>query len=240
MLTDWRIRLRALFNRTAVERELEDELRFHIEQYMKAGLDRAEAVRRARLAFGGLDQIKEECRDARGIRAVDELRQDVSYGLRMLRRRMLSSAAAIATLAMSNYSEFESASKATSLRAAAAFSTATRVIAGRGVEPAHIVVARVAGDLFGTLNVYPTIGRGFTDSEAASGAPVVVISETLWRRRWLADPRVVGDVVTIDGQSHTVVGAMPSRRAYPHDADLWRPRTPAEREDDDREYVFRS
>jgi hypothetical protein len=104
MLTDWRIRLRALFNRTAVEGELEDELRFHferhVEHYLKAGLDREEAMRRARLAFGGVDQIKEECRDARGIRLIDELRQDASYGLRMLRRRMLSSAAAIATLAI--------------------------------------------------------------------------------------------------------------------------------------------
>jgi hypothetical protein len=102
MLTDWTNRVRALLNRTAVEQELDDELRFHfeqhIEQYMKAGLDREEAMRRARLVFGGLDQIKEECRDARGIRVLDELWQDVSYGLRMLRRRRLSSAAAIATL----------------------------------------------------------------------------------------------------------------------------------------------
>lgn len=286
MLTDLVHRLRALFARNAVEHEIDEELRFHfeqnIEQYMKAGLDREEAMRRARLAFGGLDQIKEECRDASGIRLLDELWQDASYGLRMIRRRMLSSAAAIATLALGiglnaavfsvvdwvllrplpypsahelvklfsggtspvtgpsnlTYSEFESASKATRLQAAAGFSTATRVIAGVGVEPAHIVVARVAGDLFGTLNVYPTTGRGFTDSEVISGAPVVVISETLWRRRWLADAGVVGDVVTIDGQSHTVVGVMPFGRAYPHDVDLWRPLTPTEREDDDREYVM--
>jgi predicted permease len=285
MLTDWRFRLRALFSRTAVERELDDELRFHfeqhVEQHMNTGLDREEAVRRARLAFGGLDQIKEECRDARGIHVIEELWRDLSYGLRMLRRRMLLSAAAIATLAIGiglnaavfsvvdwvllrplaypsshelvkvvssgsspagagslTYAEFESLSTAPSLRASAAFSTATRVIAGAGAEPAHIVVARLAGDLFGTLNVYPTIGRAFTNSEAASSAPFVVLSETLWRRRWSADPGVVGKLVTIDGQSHTVVGIMPEGRGYPHDADVWRPLTPAEREDDDREYVM--
>ena len=285
MLTDWRIRLRALFNRSAVERELDDELRFHfehlVESHVRQGLARDEAVRRARLEFGGLDQIKEEHRDARGIRLVGEVVQDVSYGLRMLRRSTLSSAAAIATLAIGvglnaavfsildwvllrplpypsphelakivssgsspagsgnlTYAEFESASAATTLRASAAFSTATRVIAGTRIKPAHIVVARVAGDLFGTLNVPPTVGRPFTDSEAACGAPVVVLSETIWRRRWSADPRVVGDWLTIDGQPHTVVGVMPAGRGYPHDADLWRPLTPSEREDDDREYVM--
>jgi predicted permease len=285
MLTDWRIRLRALFSRAAVERELDDELRFHfehlVESHLRQGLAVDEAVRRARLKFGGLDQIKEEHRDARGIRIVGEVVQDVSYGLRMLRRRTLSSAAAIATLAIGvglnaavfsildwvllrplpypspheltkivsngsspagsgslTYAEWESVSTATTLRASAAFSTATRVIAGTRVEPAHIVVARVAGDLFGTLKVHPTIGRAFTDSEVASGVPIVVLSETLWRRRWSADPRVVGDVLTIDGQPHTVVGVMPAGRGYPHDAHLWRPLTPSEREDDDREYVM--
>jgi predicted permease len=286
MLTDWRIRLRALFSRSAVERELDDELRFHfehlVESHLREGLARDEAVRRARLEFGGLDQIKEEHRDARGIRLVRDVWQDASYGLRMLRRNTLSSSAAIATLAIGvglnaavfsildwvllrplpypspheltkivssgsspagsggnlTYPEFASVSTATTLRASAAFSSATRVIAGRRIAPAHVVVARVAGDLFGTLNVHPTIGRTFSDSEVAAGAPVVVLSQALWRRGGSADPRLIGDLLTIDGQPHTVVGVMPAGRGYPHDADLWRPLTRSEREDDDREYVM--
>jgi predicted permease len=90
MLNDWAHRLRSLFKRRAVEQELDEELRFHIEQYvasrMRQGLARDEAIRLARLEFGGIEQIKEEHRDARGITFVDDLARDVAYALRQLRR----------------------------------------------------------------------------------------------------------------------------------------------------------
>jgi len=81
MLSDLRYRLRSLFQRETVERELDAELRAHlerqIESYTRAGLGPDEAQRRARLLFGGLDQIKEECRDARGISWIETTAQDV-------------------------------------------------------------------------------------------------------------------------------------------------------------------
>jgi putative ABC transport system permease protein len=90
MLSDLMIRLRALFRRNAVERELDDELRFHFEQqvekFVQSGLPLPEARRRARRIFGGPDQIKEECRDARGVHFLETLVQDIRYGLRMLRK----------------------------------------------------------------------------------------------------------------------------------------------------------
>lgn len=90
MLRDWVFRLRSFFKRTAVEQELDDELGFHfehlVESHMRRGLARDEAVRRARLEFGGLDQIKEEHRDARGISLVDDLGRDVRYAVRQVRR----------------------------------------------------------------------------------------------------------------------------------------------------------
>lgn len=71
MFNDLLIRVRALLRREAVENELDEELRFHyekqVEKYMQSGMLREEARRRARLEFGGADQIKEECRDARGV-----------------------------------------------------------------------------------------------------------------------------------------------------------------------------
>ena len=135
-------------------------------------------------------------------------------------------------------SEFAAFSRAAAFRASAAFSTATRVIAGRGVEPAHVVVARVAGDLFGTLGVQPEIGRAIDVDEAASGAPVVVVSHTIWTNRFSTDAAIVGRGITIDGRPHTVIGVMPEGRGYPRDADLWRPLTADERADDDRELVM--
>jgi hypothetical protein len=95
MLDDLFIRLRALFQRKAVETELDEELRFHFEQHVEkflaAGLTREEATRRARLEFGGLDQVKEECRDARGTHFIETFLQDIYYGLRMLRKPSSSS-----------------------------------------------------------------------------------------------------------------------------------------------------
>jgi predicted permease len=90
MLNDWILRLRSLFRRNAVEQELDDELAFHLEQlvasFMRRGLTRDEAVRRARLEFGGLDQIKEEHRDARGVTFVDDVGRDMRHAARQLLR----------------------------------------------------------------------------------------------------------------------------------------------------------
>ena len=88
MLSDLFFRLRSLFRRKAVDGELDEELLFHlerqVEKHMSSGLTREQAVRQTRLEFGGVAQVKEDCREARGISLVEVLAQDVRYGLRML------------------------------------------------------------------------------------------------------------------------------------------------------------
>ncbi|MGB7727349.1 MAG: permease prefix domain 1-containing protein [Candidatus Acidiferrum sp.] len=78
-MRDLWMRLRALLRRSEVEREMEEELRFHfeaqVEKLVGEGVGMAEALRRARLAIGGTEQIKEECRDARGVRLVETVWQ---------------------------------------------------------------------------------------------------------------------------------------------------------------------
>ena len=82
--------LRALLRRRQVERELDEELAFHLEmqerKHMAAGLTAGEARARARREFGNVELVKEDSRDARGVRALEELRQDVRFGARLLRR----------------------------------------------------------------------------------------------------------------------------------------------------------
>ncbi len=104
MISDLLYRLRSLFQRRSVESELQDELQFHldneIEKLLRAGVPPAEAARRARLAFGGRDQVKEECRDERGVNFIENLGRDVMFAARLLRMNPSFTAVALLSLAL--------------------------------------------------------------------------------------------------------------------------------------------
>jgi len=91
MIADLLFRMRALVRRNAMEAELDDELRAHLEhqaeKHMRSGLSREEAERRARFDFGDLDQVKDECRRSWGVRLIDELAAEIREGIRQARRK---------------------------------------------------------------------------------------------------------------------------------------------------------
>jgi len=93
-----------LFLRGMMEDQLDKELRFHLEQHtadlIARGVDPREARRQANLALGGPDQVKEQCRDARGTRWLEDLVRDVHYAVRSLRQRPGFAAVALLTLAL--------------------------------------------------------------------------------------------------------------------------------------------
>src|SRR5262249_25099298 len=104
MLSKLRTRIRALLRKSENERELNEELRYHIErqteQNIRLGMNPEEALHAARKTFGGMEQAKERSRDTRGVRWIEDLWQDLRYGARMLVKNRTFSITAISILAI--------------------------------------------------------------------------------------------------------------------------------------------
>jgi putative ABC transport system permease protein len=96
-----------------------------------------------------------------------------------------------------------------------------------GAEPEALTGEQVSHEYFSVLGINPVLGRNFRPEDDVPNAPrVAVINEDLWKRRFGAEPSVIGRSVTLGGEAHEIVGVVPSafRPIVAADAEIWRPR----------------
>src|SRR5262249_2154172 len=97
------------------------------------------------------------------------------------------------------------------------------VLTGRG-EATQVESSKVSGGFFGLLGVKAALGRVFDErDDVLNGPKVVALGDRLWRERFNADPNVIGQTITLTGQSFTVIGVLPAQFDFPKGAEIWVP-----------------
>ena len=109
------------------------------------------------------------------------------------------------------------------------FNWTDHTISGDAQQAERVAGAEVDADLFRVLGTPPLLGRSVRSDEEVSGRDrVVVLGYGLWQRRFGGARDVLGRVVTVDGQPHTVIGVMPAGFQFPYSGELWRPMAPTD------------
>jgi hypothetical protein len=95
-------------------------------------------------------------------------------------------------------------------------------LVGQG-QPEVVQATSATANLFATMGIQPLLGRGLSADDERGKRPVALIAEDLWRRKFAADPAVVGRTMRLETESFTIIGVVPSRQAFPEWADVWIP-----------------
>jgi putative ABC transport system permease protein len=272
-------RVSMLLRRDEFDRDLDEEMRLHIQlraqEQAGRGISAEDARAAARRQFGNATLLREQSRDAWGWRWLDQLVQDVRYGVRNLLRTPGFTAIAVLTLAVGigatttifsavNPILFEPlpypdagrimmiwetrsdrprnngsfgmyrglVERDRSFDAIAVLKPWQPTMTGE-YQPERFDGQRVSASYFQVLGVSPILGRDFQPSDDRLNGPnVVILSDSLWRRRLAADPTIVGRQITLDesagfaaSNSYTVIGVMPGgfENVLAPSAELWAP-----------------
>jgi len=112
----------------------------------------------------------------------------------------------------------------TSFQGMAFWESGSANIVGAGGEPERVKGYQVSANFFDVLSVHPARGRVFQPGEDQPGRQrEAVLSDGLWRRRFGADPEILGKPIRLDNENYTVVGIMPEKSEFPINAELWTP-----------------
>ncbi|HEV2314548.1 MAG TPA: ABC transporter permease [Candidatus Acidoferrales bacterium] len=270
-------RLRMLFRRKQFDRDMDEEMRAHIEmrerELRESGAPTEQAYTDARKHFGNALALREASHESWGWSWLEHLTQDLRFAFRMLRKSPGFTAVAILTLALgigANTAIFSIINaiflrplpypKASQIYLVARTGNA---FGGESISPAifsawrqrqekifaHLTLVQGLGesttlmvsgeaenvlsmtistDFLAMVGIHPILGRDFVTEEGRVGGPnVVMLSDSLWRERFGADPHIVGRNLTLNSRSYTVVGVLPpgftDPTFSPTRAQLWFP-----------------
>ena len=233
-------------------------------------MSRAEAERRAKIEFGGIEGVKEECRESRQVHTIETLFQDIRYGVRIMRRSPGFTAVAILTLTLGigantaifsvvngvllsplpyphpeqlitlheskpnfqygsiSYLNFRDWQKENRTFSAITISRGTSFILTGTGEAEQEDGQFITADLLPILGIRPQLGRNLAPGEDEIGAPpVVLISASLWHRKFRSAPDIIGKGITLDGKVYNIIGVMPEDFRLPtsnvHTKDIYAP-----------------
>ncbi len=272
MLAEWMtaiwLRIKTLFRRQQLDRDLDDELQFHLamreQRLTEQGMPAEEARYAARREFGNATGAKEMNRELWTFPFLETIWQDVRYGLRQLRRNPGFTAVAVLTLALGIGANTVILSVVnTVLLRALPYPHADRIVdisrpqadasipmftyweqnnpgfrdlAGytdqlypginlTGGDKSEFIWARkVSVNYFHLFGANPILGRTFSSAEdRVDGPKVLVMSYSLWERRFGGDAKILGKEITLGGAAYTVIGVLSPRfRPFPP-TDVWIP-----------------
>ncbi len=264
--------VKRLFSRDKLEQQLDKEVRFHVEQHaadlVARGCSPDEARRRAVLELGGTESVKEDCRDARGTRWVEDFVGDVRFATRSLLHRPGFAITAVLILALGigastaifsvvspilieslpypranrlmmiweskdgtsqtfpSFGTYHGISERTQSFTSLAAMKPWQPTLTSDAEPERLNGQRVSAGYFHILGVAPALGRDFQGSEDVFRGPnVVILSHSMWQKRFASDAAIVGKQVKLDGDLFTVIGVMPEKfeNVLSPDAQVWAP-----------------
>lgn len=122
----------------------------------------------------------------------------------------------------SNYRDWKNMSS--SFAEMSAYTPVSSNMSGAG-DPERLDGANVSADLLAVLEARPTMGRAFAPADDVTGAPgTILISDAFWRRKFAADPAILGRRIVLDNESYVIIGVMPARFEFPsRNVQFWRP-----------------
>ncbi|HEY2375128.1 MAG TPA: ABC transporter permease [Gemmatimonadaceae bacterium] len=275
LLRQLMLRLRAVFLFGRLQREMDEEMRAHVEEaterYIARGMSRADARIAARREFGNMTVIASDARETRGARWSESLAADTRLALRGLRRTPLFAAVAVLSIGIGvgattaivtianalllqsppgighadrvvtiggtrngkgfdtfSYATYRDYARASSLTAMAAMDVEPRALSLTDHDDGQAVQGGVvSGNFFQTLDARPRLGRlfGASDDTEGNSAPLIVLSDRYWQKRFGGDSGVVGRTVDLNGAPFTIVGVAAPRFQGPFviAPDLWIP-----------------